>query len=252
MAESRSRAQALILAGSVVVDGEKAQKAGLIVEPESQIQVQQLPQYVSRGGLKLEKALDSFHISPQGRIAMDAGASTGGFTDCLLQRGAALVYAVDVGYGQLAWSLRQDSRVVCLERTNARQLQPEMFPQKPNLAVADVSFISLELVIPAIVSCLASDWELITLIKPQFEAGREQVGKHGVVREAKFQLAVLRRLYQFALELGYPWQNLTYSPLLGPQGNIEFLARWTAGQPAVKPEDLAQVVRQAQQLKKKE
>lgn len=253
LAESRSRAQALILAGSVLVDGEKNQKAGFAVDENSKIElVQQLP-FVSRGGFKLEEALDTFHVDPQGRVVIDVGASTGGFTDCLLQRGASVVYAVDVGYGQLAWSLRQDPRVICLERTNARQLQPEMFPQKPNLATVDVSFISLELVLPAVVECLATPWELVTLIKPQFEAGREQVGKHGVVREAKVQLEVLERLFNFAKQKGYPWQNLTYSPILGPQGNIEFLAQWAPGQPRVEIDTLQEVVFSAhRQLKKKE
>ena len=245
LAESRSRAQALILAGSVEVDGQKAQKAGLIVEPSMKIElVQELP-YVSRGGLKLEQALDVFGINPQGRIAIDVGASTGGFTDCLLKRGAKLVYAVDVGYGQLAWNLRTDSRVVCMERTNARHLTAEQFPQKPDLGVMDVSFISLELVLPALIPCLAPGWELVTLIKPQFEAGREQVGKKGVVRDKGVQLEVLERIYNFAQKNGYPWQGLTYSPILGPQGNIEFLAHWALGDPQLAPADLAQVVAQA-------
>ncbi len=253
LAESRSRAQALILAGAVLVDGEKAQKAGLVVDGETNIELaEQLP-YVSRGGLKLEKALDEFSIDPQGRVAVDVGASTGGFTDCLLQRGASLVYAVDVGYGQLAWSLRQNPKVVCLEKTNARYLKPEMFPQKPNLATVDVSFISLKLVLPPLIQCLLPGWDLVTLIKPQFEAGREQVGKHGVIRDPKVQLEVLKSLYNFGVEQGCPWQNLTYSPVLGPEGNIEFLAHWAVGGTPLDEAVLEEVVAGAyRQLKKKE
>lgn len=245
LAASRSRAQALILAESVLVDGQKAQKAGLLVGPETKIElVQELP-YVSRGGLKLEQAIDAFGVDPTGKVVIDVGASTGGFTDCLLKRGAKLVYAVDVGYGQLAWNLRTDDRVVCMERTNARHLEPGQFPQKPELGVMDVSFISLELVIPALIQCMTPEWELVTLIKPQFEAGREQVGKHGVVRDEKVHLEVLERLFNFAKEHEYPWQNLTYSPILGPQGNIEFLAQWAPVASQLTAADLKTVVTQA-------
>lgn len=242
LAESRNRAQALILAGSVEVAGEKVLKAGYLVAPGEEVQLTAKLPFVSRGGLKLEPALDCFGIELKGRVAIDVGASTGGFTDCLLKRGAELVYAVDVGYGQLAWELRQDPKVVVMERTNARYLEPEQFDPRPSFASVDVSFISLELILPALTSCLTGDWELVTLIKPQFEAGKEHVGKHGVVRDPKVQLEVLERLYDFAAEHGYPWQGLIHSPILGPEGNIEFLARWAKQEPKVEPEDLKKVI----------
>jgi 23S rRNA (cytidine1920-2'-O)/16S rRNA (cytidine1409-2'-O)-methyltransferase len=224
LVQSRERARSLILAGRVLVGDQVVDKAGAPVDPGQEIRLkgEDIP-YVSRGGLKLEKALDTFEVQPAGRIAIDVGASTGGFTDCLLQRGAARVYAVDVGYGQLAWKLRQDSRVVNLERTNIRYLQPEQLTERPSLAVIDASFISLDKVLPATLSLLADDGEIIALVKPQFEVGRGQVGKGGVVRDPGQHAAVLQRVRDMATELGCLVLGVTDSPVLGPKGNREFL-----------------------------
>ncbi len=234
LAESRERAKALILAGEVYVNGEKQTRPAVIVPDDAQVEVRggKLP-YVSRGGLKLEKALDTFAVDPAGFICVDCGASTGGFTDCLLQRGAKRVYAVDVGYGQLAWSLRTDGRVTVMERTNARNLTPEMFPEKMDMAVMDMSFISLRLVLPAVKSLLGPDGQAICLVKPQFEAGREKVGKKGVVRDPAVHREVLERFLDSANELGFVVRGMTFSPVRGPEGNIEYLA-WLGltGQPA--------------------
>lgn len=221
---SRQRAQALILAGQVVVDHHTVDKAGARVAADAALRLkgEDIP-YVSRGGLKLEKALQEFDLDVTGVVAIDVGASTGGFTDCLLQHGAARVYAVDVGYGQLAWSLRQDSRVVNLERTNIRHLQPASLPEKPILAVIDASFISLEKVLPATLALLAEQAEVVALIKPQFEVGRGAVGKGGVVRDAGLHEAVVERIRQVATGLGCRVRNVTESPILGPKGNREFL-----------------------------
>ena len=185
--------------------------------------------YVSRGGLKLEKALDFFGVSPDGKICIDCGASTGGFTDCLLQHGAARVYAVDVGYGQLAWSLRSDPRVVTMERTNVRYLTPEQVPERMRLAVIDVSFISLGLVLPAVRTLLTEDGEVVCLIKPQFEAGRDKVGKKGVVREEATHRDILFKFMENAEKAGFRVKSLTFSPIKGPEGNIEFLGYLCAG-----------------------
>ena len=225
LSESREKAKALIMAGSVFVDGQKQTKPGLAVAETADITVkgEKLP-YVSRGGLKLEKALDTFGIDPAGLVCIDCGASTGGFTDCLLQRGAAHVYAVDVGYGQLAWSLRRDERVTVMERTNARSLTPEMFPERMALAVMDMSFISLRLVLPAVRRLLAEGGEVVCLVKPQFEAGREKVGKKGVVRDPAVHCEVLEGFTGALDSLGYVLGGLTYSPVRGPEGNIEYLA----------------------------
>jgi 23S rRNA (cytidine1920-2'-O)/16S rRNA (cytidine1409-2'-O)-methyltransferase len=224
LVQSRERARSLILAGRVLVGDQVVDKAGAPVDPGQEIRLkgEDIP-YVSRGGLKLEKALDTFEVQPAGRIAIDVGASTGGFTDCLLQRGAARVYAVDVGYGQLAWKLRQDPRVVNLERTNIRYLQPEQLTERPSLAVIDASFISLDKVLPATLSLLADDGEIIALVKPQFEVGRGQVGKGGVVRDPGQHAAVLQRVRDMATELGCLVLGVTDSPVLGPKGNREFL-----------------------------
>lgn len=223
LAQSRERARALILAGQVVVGHHTVDKAGAQVATDVSLRLkgEDIP-YVSRGGLKLEKALDAFPIDVTGKVAMDVGASTGGFTDCLLQRGAARVYAVDVGYGQLAWSLRQDSRVVNLERTNIRHLQPQALPEKPTLAVIDASFISLEKVLPATLDLLEDQAEVVALIKPQFEVGRGAVGK-GVVRDASQHEAVVERIRQLSEQLGCQVLGVTASPILGPKGNREFL-----------------------------
>ena len=243
MAESREKAKALVMAGNVYVNGERQTKPGAPVADEAEILVKGgKPPYVSRGGLKLEKALDTFRVDPEGLVCVDCGASTGGFTDCLLQRGARHVFAVDVGYGQLAWSLRGDRRVTVMERTNARSLTPEQFPGPMDLAVMDMSFISLRLVLPAVKALLRPDGQVICLVKPQFEAGREKVGKKGVVRDPAVHREVLEQFLKSVSELGFvPW-GLTFSPVRGPEGNIEYLA-WLgqAGQAA--PVDCAEVVR---------
>lgn len=224
LCESRERAKATIMSGVVYVDGQKSDKPGMPVSDTAKIEVRaQTLQYVSRGGLKLEKALDHFAVSPEGRICVDCGASTGGFTDCLLKRGAVKVYAIDVGYGQLAWSLRNDPRVVSMERTNIRYVTHEQVPDCPTLAVIDVSFISLRLVLPAVRGLLAGDGEVVCLIKPQFEAGRENVGKKGVVRDAGIHEEVLRTFMADAAAAGFSVRALTFSPIKGPEGNIEFL-----------------------------
>lgn len=225
LAESRAKAQALIMSGIVFVDGQKAVKAGMAVSDAAHIEVRgrAIP-YVSRGGLKLEKALDTFEISPAGRVCLDSGASTGGFTDCLLKRGALLVYAVDVGYGQLAWSLRSDPRVVCMERTNLRHLTKNEIAGDIGLATLDLSFISLGLVLPAVYGLLGPAGGVVCLVKPQFEAGREKVGKKGVVREAAVHREVLARFLETAPRCGFGVTNMTYSPVRGPEGNIEYLA----------------------------
>jgi 23S rRNA (cytidine1920-2'-O)/16S rRNA (cytidine1409-2'-O)-methyltransferase len=227
LTESREKAQALILAGKVLVEGKTVSKPGAFVHPEANIEVKEGLPYVSRGGLKLEFALKTFGVDPSGKVAIDVGASTGGFTDCLLQHGASKVYAVDVGYGQLAWKLRQDPRVVILERTNIRYLTS--LPELVDLATIDVSFISLRLVLPPVLNLLKPKAEVVALIKPQFEAGREKVGKKGVVRDPQVHREVLESLVDFAQDLGLSTLGLTVSPLLGPEGNVEFFAYWARG-----------------------
>jgi 23S rRNA (cytidine1920-2'-O)/16S rRNA (cytidine1409-2'-O)-methyltransferase len=226
---TRERAQAAIMAGLVRVGGQAATKAGQPVAPDAALEVAgDVHPYVSRGGLKLERALDAFGVDPAGRVVLDAGASTGGFTDLCLMRGAQRVYAVDVGYGQLAWSLRQDPRVVVMERTNVRHLTLEALPEAPTLIVSDLSFISLEKVLPALVAMLAPGGEAITLVKPQFEVGKGQTDG-GVVRDPQAHREVLRRVSERAAELGWGLVGLTHSPIKGPEGNIEFLAHWHPG-----------------------
>ena len=223
-AESRERAKAVIMSGSVFVNGKRADKPGMMVPEDCSLEMHGAPlRYVSRGGLKLEKALQVFSVDPAGKTCMDCGASTGGFTDVLLQNGARKVYAVDVGYGQLAWKLRQDARVVNLERCNVRYLTEEQIPETVDLAVMDVSFISIRLLFPVIRQFLSEDGDLICLIKPQFEAGREQVGKKGVVRDASVHEHVIEECLQTAKSCGYSVAGLDYSPIRGPEGNIEFL-----------------------------
>jgi 23S rRNA (cytidine1920-2'-O)/16S rRNA (cytidine1409-2'-O)-methyltransferase len=221
---SRERARALILAGQVVVGEHTVDKAGTQVLADAPIRLKgdDIP-YVSRGGLKLEKALSVFAVRVAGRTALDVGASTGGFTDCLLQHGVSRVYAVDVGYGQLAWSLREDPRVVNLERTNIRHLQPGALAEVPDLAVIDASFISLDKVLPPTLALLSEDAEIIALIKPQFEVGRGQVGKGGVVRDPDLHQAVIDRVKDLSAQLGCKALGLVESPILGPKGNREFL-----------------------------
>ncbi len=227
LVESRSRARALILANDVLVNGEPVTKAGYSVIPDDALSIRTPPRFVSRGGEKLEFALEKFPIETDGAVAVDLGASTGGFTDCLLQRGVARVYAVDVGYGQLADRLRNDPRVVVMDRVNARNLEP--LPEPVDLVTIDVSFIGLELVLPTAVKLLNGTGSIVALVKPQFEAGKGQVGRGGVVRDPAVHSAVLRRLFDTAAGLGIGVAGLTASPLRGPAGNIEFLAHLKPG-----------------------
>jgi len=222
--DSREKAKALIMSGLVFVAGNRIDKAGTMIDPEAEIEVKgHACPYVSRGGLKLEKALRDFEIDPTGYVCTDSGASTGGFTDCLLQKGAQKVFAIDVGYGQLAWSIRNDPRVVCMERTNIRYVTPEDIGEPIDLSVVDVSFISLSIVLPAIKELLRDNGQVVCLIKPQFEAGREKVGKKGVVRDPAVHVEVLEKFLALAQGLGFSICNLTFSPVKGPEGNIEFL-----------------------------
>ena len=222
--ESRQRAQAVIMSGEVFVNGQRVDKPGTAVAEDAQIEVRGgTLAYVSRGGLKLEKAMAAFPIDLNGAVCADIGASTGGFTDCMLQNGAEKVYAVDVGYGQLAWKLRSDPRVVCLERTNARYLTREQVPDALDFASVDVSFISLKLILPPLNGLLKDGGHAACLVKPQFEAGREKVGKKGVVRDPDVHLEVLEHFLDHAKESGFTVLGLTYSPIRGPEGNIEYL-----------------------------
>ena len=224
LADSRAKAQAIIMSGEVYVNGQKADKPGMSYETDVEIEVRgSACPYVSRGGLKLEKALRDFAVDPTGFVCSDSGASTGGFTDCLLQKGAKKVFAIDVGYGQLAWKIRQDPRVVCMERTNIRYVTPEDLGEPLDLSVVDVSFISLKIVLPAIQKLLKPTGQVLCLIKPQFEAGREKVGKKGVVRDPMVHLEVLEDFVALARQLNFTICNLTFSPVKGPEGNIEFL-----------------------------
>lgn len=228
LAESREKAQALIVAGLVTVDGRPAQKSAELIGPDAALSVQTANGFVSRGGEKLEHALQTFGIKVDGLVCLDAGASTGGFTDVLLRRGAARVYAVDVGHGQLDWRLREDSRVVVMERTNVRTL--ESLPEPIDLAVADVSFISLRLVLPAISRLVQPDGSIVALVKPQFEAGKDQVPRGGVVRDPATHRRVLLDLWIWALANGLTPRGLTPSPIRGPAGNVEFLLWLTNAQ----------------------
>jgi 23S rRNA (cytidine1920-2'-O)/16S rRNA (cytidine1409-2'-O)-methyltransferase len=222
--ESREKAKAVIMAGCVYVNNQKADKAGSSYPEDAVIEVRDSSdRYVSRGGYKLEKAMNVFPISLEGKVAMDIGASTGGFTDCMLRAGARKVYAVDVGYGQLAWKLRTDPRVVNLERTNMRYVTDEQVPEKIDFFSADVAFISLKLILPPARAVCADDATAVCLIKPQFEAGREFVGKNGVVKDRSVHARVVNEIVEFCLENGFSVLGLDYSPIKGPQGNIEYL-----------------------------
>ena len=224
LASSREKAKAIIMSGNVFVDGQREDKAGTTFAEDVSIEVKgSTLKYVSRGGLKLEKAMTHFGISLDEKVCMDIGASTGGFTDCMLQNGAKKVYAVDVGYGQFAWKLRQDERVVCMEKTNIRYVTPEQIDDILDFASVDVSFISLTKVLGPARALLADNGEMVCLIKPQFEAGREKVGKKGVVREKSVHEEVIEKVIEFALETGFEVINLEYSPIKGPEGNIEYL-----------------------------
>ena len=228
--DSRERAKTTIMSGLVFVNGQRVDKPGTAVDPEAALEVrgEAIP-FVSRGGFKLDKALKVFPVDPAGKCCIDCGASTGGFTDVLLQHGAAKVYAVDVGYGQLAWKLRCDERVVNLERTNLRYVTKEQIPEQLDMAVMDVSFISIRLVLPAVKELLKSGADIICLIKPQFEAGREEVGKKGVVRDEAVHRQVVREILDFAPTAGLSVCGLDYSPIKGPEGNIEYICHMKNG-----------------------
>ena len=222
--DSRERAKKAIMAGLVFVDNQRCDKAGTEVKEDANILVKGNPiPYVSRGGLKLEKAMKNFGVTLKDKVCMDIGASTGGFTDCMLQNGAVKVFSIDVGYGQLAWKLRQDERVVCMERTNIRYVTIEDTKEFADFASIDVSFISLKLVLPKAKELLNIDGEIVALIKPQFEAGKGKVGKKGVVRDKNIHIEVIEMVSKFAVETGFSILNLDYSPIKGPEGNIEYL-----------------------------
>lgn len=224
LAASREKAKAIIMSGIVYVDGQKEDKAGSTFEETANIEVRGTTlRYVSRGGLKLEKAMTHFGVELSGKICMDVGSSTGGFTDCMLQNGAVKVYAVDVGHGQLDWKLRNDERVVCMEKTNIRYVTPEDIPDRIEFSSIDVSFISLTKVLGPVKALLTDDGQIVCLIKPQFEAGREKVGKKGVVREKSTHLEVIEMVMDFAVSQGFEILNLEFSPIKGPEGNIEYL-----------------------------
>ncbi|MBP1568950.1 MAG: TlyA family RNA methyltransferase [Oscillospiraceae bacterium] len=243
--QSREQAKAAIMAGQVYVNNQKADKAGESVSPEDKIEFRgEKLAYVSRGGLKLEKAMELYGFKLDNKICMDVGASTGGFTDCMLQKGATKVYSIDVGYGQLAWKLRQDERVVNLERTNVRYITTEQVPDIVDFVSIDVSFISLGLVIPVLVPFLSEEAMMVCLVKPQFEAGKEKVGKHGVVRDPATHMEVLERAVGFAKNAGFGIVGLEFSPIKGPQGNIEYLMVLTRKEPelSVSSEDIKKLV----------
>ena len=244
LAESRQKAQAVIMAGLVYVNGQKQTKAGAPVKAEDQLEVRgkALP-YVSRGGLKMEKAMSLWPISLTGAVCADIGASTGGFTDCMLQNGASKVYAVDVGYNQLDWRLRTHPQVVCMERTNARYLTREQIPEELDFFSVDVSFISLNLILPALRPLMKEGGEAVCLVKPQFEAGKEKVGKHGVVRDPQVHLEVLEHFLGHAASAGFTVKDITFSPIKGPEGNIEYLGYLRAGEGPAYEGDLNALVK---------
>ena len=229
LADTRQKAQAVIMAGQVYSGERRCDKPGLALEEDAPLEVRGGLRYVSRGGLKLEKAMGCFPIDLRDKTATDIGASTGGFTDCMLQNGAKKVYAVDVGYGQLAWSIRNDPRVVCLERTNARYLTAEQIPEPLDFASIDVSFISLGLILPALRPLMAEKGQVAALVKPQFEAGKDKVGKKGVVRDPAVHLEVLERFLDHAAQADFTVAGLDFSPIRGPEGNIEYLGFLKAG-----------------------
>lgn len=224
LATSREKAKAIIMSGNVYVDGQKEDKAGQSFPDTAVIEVRGTTlKYVSRGGLKLEKAMQNFDVTLEGKICMDVGSSTGGFTDCMLQNGAVKVYAVDVGHGQLDWKLRNDERVVCMEKTNIRYVTPDDVADRIQFSSIDVSFISLTKVLTPVRNLLADDGQIVCLIKPQFEAGREKVGKHGVVRDKDVHIEVINKVIDYAMSIGFDILNLEFSPVKGPEGNIEYL-----------------------------
>ena len=249
LAQSREKAKAIIMSGNVYVDGQKEDKAGSNFSEEAVIEVRgSTLKYVSRGGLKLEKAMENFDVVLAGKICMDVGSSTGGFTDCMLQNGAVKVYAVDVGHGQLDWKLRNDPRVVCMEKTNIRYVTPQDITDKIDFSSIDVSFISLTKVLGPVKELLTDDGQIVCLIKPQFEAGREKVGKHGVVRDSAVHLEVIEKVIDFAVSIGFEILNLEFSPVKGPEGNIEYLLhlqKHTDGQYDAIPFEAQEIVRRA-------
>ncbi len=239
LATSRELAKAYIMAGNVYVDGQKEDKAGTKVAVNASLEVKgSQMKYVSRGGYKLEKAVDAFGISLEGKICLDIGASTGGFTDCMLQNGAAKVYAIDVGYGQFAWKLRNDERVVCLEKTNVRYVTHEQVPDEGDFASIDVSFISLTKVLPAVLGVLGEKGQLVCLIKPQFEAGREKVGKKGVVRDINVHKEVIEMIANYVRAQNLGILGLSFSPIKGPEGNIEYLIYLDKSQTGMSEEEV--------------
>ena len=249
LAASREKAKAIIMSGSVYVDGQKADKAGQTFPEEANIEVRgSTLKYVSRGGLKLEKAMECFDVSLSGKICMDVGSSTGGFTDCMLQNGAVKVYAVDVGHGQLDWKLRNDPRVICMEKTNIRYVKPDDIEDRIQFSSIDVSFISLTKVLGPVKELLTDDGEIVCLIKPQFEAGREKVGKHGVVRDASVHKEVIDMVMNYAVSINFEVLNLEFSPVKGPEGNIEYLLhllKHQSGEYSSIPVDSGEIVRKA-------
>ena len=249
LAASREKAKAIIMSGNVYVDGQKEDKAGQTFPEEANIEVRgSTLKYVSRGGLKLEKAMECFDVSLSGKICMDVGSSTGGFTDCMLQNGAVKVYAVDVGHGQLDWKLRNDQRVICMEKTNIRYVKPEDIEDRIQFSSIDVSFISLTKVLGPVKELLTDDGEIVCLIKPQFEAGREKVGKHGVVRDASVHKEVIDMVMNYAVSINFEVMNLEFSPVKGPEGNIEYLLhllKHQSGDYSNIPVDSGEIVRKA-------
>lgn len=244
LSPSREKAKAVIMSGDVYVNGQKEDKAGTMFDPEKvKIEVRgEKLKYVSRGGLKLEKAMSSFDLKLEGFTCMDIGASTGGFTDCMLQNGAVKVYSIDVGHGQLAWSLRNDERVVCMEKTNFRYVTPEDIGCEPDFASVDVSFISLTKILEPAVNIIKDHAKMVCLIKPQFEAGRDEVGKKGVVRDKNVHVAVINKVIDYAKSIGFSVLDLDYSPIKGPEGNIEYLLFIEKGEALEKEIDVENIV----------
>ncbi len=238
LADSREKAKAVIMSGNVFVEGQREDKAGTSFDDKAEIVVKETLAYVSRGGLKLEKAMKEFEMDLNHKICMDVGASTGGFTDCMLMNGARKVYAVDVGHGQLAWKLRNDERVVCMEKTNIRYVTPTDIEEKVDFVSIDVSFISLQKVLPPVKELMREQGEMVCLIKPQFEAGREKVGKKGVVRDSKVHCEVVEETVKFAIALGFHVLHLDFSPIKGPEGNIEYLMHLKKGDQQEQAEDI--------------
>ena len=246
---SREKAKASVMAGLISVDGIRVDKAGNMTNPESVLSIKApLCPYVSRGGLKLVKAIESFEIILNGKVAIDMGASTGGFTDCMLQNGAVKVYSMDVGYGQLDWKLRTDNRVVNMEKTNIRYLDTTAFPEKVDFISIDVSFISLNLILPVAVALLKQDGQVVCLVKPQFEAGREQVGKGGIVRDKKIHREVILKVIKYAENLSLYPNGLTYSPVTGAKGNIEYLLLLTKVNPPEPAIDVDMVIGETENI----